>query len=138
MPGTFGTVGAIPIVLFMSRLDPVLYAVLTTAFILLAFRVCSEAERIFGDKDPSKVVIDEIAGYMVAMFWVPISPASVLVGFLLFRVFDIIKPFPAGYFDKQAWGGVSVVLDDVAAGVYANLALRVIIVLTQGTAGGAG
>lgn len=135
MPGTFGTIGAIPVVLLMSKLAPVFYALGAAAFILLSFRVCSEAERIFASKDPSKVVIDEIAGTMVTFFWVPISPATVLVGFLLFRLFDIIKPFPAGYFDRSSWGGVSVVLDDVAAGVYANVALRVIILITGGSAG---
>ena len=75
-------------------------------------------------QDAPSIVIDEIAGFLVAMLWIPFSAFYVGIGFLIFRLLDVLKPFPARWIDKNVFGGWGIVLDDVAAGVYANLILQ--------------
>jgi len=86
-----------------------------------------QGERIFGDKDPPCIVIDEIAGFQWAMFLVGPTVLHVFAGFVLFRFFDILKVFPAGYLQKWLPGGFGVVTDDVVAGMYSNIALLLLI-----------
>ena len=92
----------------------------------LACWIAGKAERILGEKDSPNIVIDEVTGYLVAMAWLPPSPACLAAGFLFFRVLDIIKPPPAGWINTQMTGGLAVVLDDAVAGMYTNLLLRLI------------
>lgn len=86
------------------------------------------AERHYGRTDPGAVVLDEVIGMMMTLWLVPVSWKGVLVGFLLFRVFDIVKPFPARWCERLH-GGLGVMADDAVAGVYGNLALRLILVI---------
>jgi phosphatidylglycerophosphatase A len=86
------------------------------------------AERHFGKHDPGQVVIDEVAGMLITLFLNPAGWFSAAVGFLLFRAADIVKPFPARRFERLP-GGLGIMADDVMAGIYANLALRVILAL---------
>jgi len=135
--GTVGTVGAIPLYLALARLPLPLYLLTTAAFTLLACWISDRAEAEFGEKDSGKIVIDEVAGYLVTMAGIPQAfpeprqaiPA-LLAGFLFFRLFDIVKPPPARWFDRSLKNGYGVVLDDIAAGVYAcaatHIALRFI------------
>jgi len=125
--GTVGTLAAIPLYLLLQRLSLPLYLVTVTAFIVFACWVAGLAERIFNEPDSSKIVIDEVAGYLVTMIAVPLSLKSVLLGFFLFRLFDITKVPPARYFDRQVKNGYGVVLDDVVAGIYACLALHLLL-----------
>ncbi|HEY5512589.1 MAG TPA: phosphatidylglycerophosphatase A [Geomonas sp.] len=125
--GTVGTLGAIPLYLALARLPLPLYLLSTVAFTLFACWVSGHAEQLFGEKDSGKIVIDEVAGYLVTMIAVPISWQSVLAGFLLFRLFDIVKPQPARWFDQSLKNGYGVVLDDVAAGVYACVATHLLL-----------
>jgi phosphatidylglycerophosphatase A len=125
--GTVGTLGAIPLCLALARLPLPLYLLSTVAFTLFACWVSGHAEQLFGEKDSGKIVIDEVAGYLVTMIAVPLSWQSVLAGFLLFRLFDIVKPQPARWFDQSLKNGYGVVLDDVAAGVYACVATHLIL-----------
>lgn len=81
---------------------------------------------LFSNKDPRQVVIDEVCGYFVTMFLVPLSVTSVVLGFFLFRAFDILKPPPARQFEDLP-GGIGIVADDLMAGVYANIVLQVVI-----------
>lgn len=126
--GTVGTLGAIPFYLALARLPLALYLLSTVAFTLFACWVAGHAERVFAEHDSGKIVIDEVAGYLVTMIGVPPSWQGVALGFFLFRLFDITKPQPARWFDRSLKNGYGVVLDDVAAGLYAcaatHLALR--------------
>jgi phosphatidylglycerophosphatase A len=121
--GTVGTLAAIPFYLVLAPLSLPLYLVTLTAFIFLASWVSGRAEIIFGEQDSGKIVIDEVAGYLVTMTAIPLDWRYVLAGFFLFRFFDIVKIQPARWFDQKLKNGYGVVLDDVAAGLYAWLAL---------------
>jgi phosphatidylglycerophosphatase A len=97
------------------------------AFTSLACYVSNKAERMFGEKDTSLIVIDEMVGFQWTMFLVAPTVLHVFIGFILFRLFDIFKIFPAGYFQRRLPGGYGVVIDDVVAGMYANIAFLLII-----------
>jgi phosphatidylglycerophosphatase A len=125
--GTVGTLGAIPLFLLLARLPLPLYLLTVVALIPLAAWVAGRAGIMFGEHDSGKIVIDEVVGYLVTMAAVPATWQNVLAGFLLFRLFDIVKIPPASTFDRQLKNGWGVVLDDVAAGVYAWLALRLLL-----------
>ena len=86
------------------------------------------AERYFGGIDPGHVVIDEVVGMLITLAFVPVGWSAAAAGFVLFRIFDVIKPYPAGRFERLH-GGLGVMADDVMAGVYANLALRLLMSL---------
>ncbi|RNC71808.1 MAG: phosphatidylglycerophosphatase A [Desulfuromonadales bacterium] len=122
--GTVGTLGAIPLYLALARLPLGLYLATLVPFIFLSAWISSGAERVFGEKDSGKIVIDEVAGYLVTMAGAPAGWRSVVIGFFLFRFFDIVKVPPARYFDRQVKNGWGVVLDDVVAGLYACAALH--------------
>jgi len=122
-PGTFGTLGAIPLYLALSRLPPGAYVAATFAFSALAVVAADRAGRYWRIPDASPIVIDEVAGYLLTMALVPFSWPSALAGFVLFRIFDVTKPWPASAFDRVK-NGFGVVLDDLAAGVWAWAALR--------------
>ena len=93
--------------------------------ILLAVWVAHQAERLLKEKDPGCIVIDEIAGMCVTMLAIPLTITTGLAGFFLFRFYDIIKPPPAKQMEKRLTGGWGVVMDDVIAGIMANLSLRI-------------
>jgi phosphatidylglycerophosphatase A len=91
----------------------------------------SAAERHFGGTDPGPVVIDEVVGMLVTLAFIPVGVTAAIAGFVLFRIFDVIKPYPADRLE-QLHGGLGVMADDAMAGVYANLSLRVAIWLSAG------
>ena len=122
--GTVGTLAAIPLYILLARLPLPLYIATIVPFFFFSCWIASRSEAIFGEKDSGKIVIDEVTGYLVTMTAVPVSWQGMLLGFLLFRFFDIIKPEPARYFDRKVKNGYGVVLDDVAAGVYSCLLLH--------------
>lgn len=126
-PGTAGTLVGIPLYWVFSFFSWPIWMITVLAFTFLAWRVADEAERIFGRKDAPCIVIDEIAGLQWTLFLVSPTVLHVALGFLLFRLFDIVKPFPARLFENRLPGGCGVVADDLAAGVYANLVLQVLI-----------
>lgn len=124
--GTVGTLAAIPFYLLLARLPQHLYLITLVAFFFFACWVSGEAERIFDEKDSGKIVIDEVIGYLVTMAAVAPSWTNVIVGFFLFRFFDIVKVAPARYFDRQMKNGWGVVLDDVVAGCYSCVLLYLV------------
>lgn len=126
-PGTAGTLVGIPLYWVFSTLPWPIWLITVLAFTFLAWRVADEAERVFDRKDAPCIVIDEIAGLQWTLFLVVPTVLHVALGFLLFRLFDIVKPFPARLFENRLPGGCGVVADDLAAGVYANLVLQVLI-----------
>jgi phosphatidylglycerophosphatase A len=125
-PGTAGTLVAIPLSLLLNRVagHSLALALLTLAAVIaVGFWSADNAEAIFGEKDAPRIVIDEIAGFMVANFAAPQSVSTILAAFILFRFFDIIKPYPARRAERMP-GGVGVVMDDLVAGVYSLLVVR--------------
>ena len=125
-PGTAGTLAAIPIYLLFYQLGDLAYLLLFLALLPISFTISARAEKLFGAKDSGMIVIDEIAGYLVTMFMIPLSVEYIIIGFFLFRFFDITKIYPASAAEKMG-GGPGVVMDDVVAGIYANLSLRLLI-----------
>lgn len=124
--GTVGTLAAIPLYLLMAKLPIFVYIVVLVLFTLLSCRISGQAEVIFGEKDSSRIVIDEVVGYLVTMIAAPVGWKGVVLGFFLFRFFDITKIPPARYFDRNLKNGYGVVLDDVVAGIYSCVALHLL------------
>ena len=124
-PGTFGSLLGLPIYYVMSffPLPAVFFALM--GFIVFASWIAGEAEKALDDKDPGCIVIDEIAGMAITFFALDFSWTIGIAGFVLFRFFDILKPFPIRYLEKRYSGGFGVVIDDVAAGLMSNLVLRI-------------
>ena len=125
-PGTLGTLVAIPIYYFLSEIPSPLYEITLVGFFFLSVWISENAERLFGKEDDQRIVIDEVIGFLITMLWVPKTIRFIIIGFFLFRFFDILKPFPIRRLEKGFKGGFGVVLDDVAAGIYANIILRLI------------
>ena len=123
-PGTAGTVVGVCFFWCFSKFPPLLYLLTLLSFIFLSAWIAEGAEKFFQQKDARAIVIDEIAGFLVTMLWIPFTVINVGIGFLIFRILDILKPYPAGWIDRNLSGGWGIVLDDVAAGIYANLILQ--------------
>ncbi|HEY6010235.1 MAG TPA: phosphatidylglycerophosphatase A [Nitrospirota bacterium] len=123
-PGTAGTVVAVLLYLAMARLSPAVYGVFCVLIFLVGIWAAGRAEVLLGKRDSPSIVVDEIAGYLVAMFLVPPAWGFVAAGFVLFRIFDILKPWPLGRL-QDLHGGPGVMLDDIGAGVYTNLLLQI-------------
>lgn len=128
-PGTVGTLAGIPCFYLLSRLPWPLALLTLVALLMLSFWAAGVAGRIYGVVDDGRIVIDELVGYLVTVFALPFSWPTALLGFFWFRLFDITKPPPASWFDKKMKNGVGVVLDDVMAGIYAAVALRLCLYL---------
>jgi phosphatidylglycerophosphatase A len=129
MPGTFGSLVGVAIFLALVRI-PVLVVLSIAVITLAGIWAGSRTEELSGRKDPGKVVIDEVAGQMIALFplilftrW---STVAVIVSFTLFRFFDIVKPYPAGRFERLK-GGLGIMCDDLVAGVYAAVIVSIIL-----------
>ena len=127
VPGTAGTVVGIPLYWLFSFFPWPIWLISILAFTCLAWYVSDEAERLFGRKDAPCIVMDVIAGFQWTLFLVTPTVSHVALGFVLFRLFDIVKPFPARLFQDRLPGGCGVVADDLAAGLYANLVLQALI-----------
>jgi phosphatidylglycerophosphatase A len=125
-PGTLGTLIAIPVYYFLSEIPSPLYEITLVGFFFLSVWISENAEIFFRKKDDPRIVIDEMMGFLITMLWVPRTILSVVMGFILFRFFDILKPFPIRRLEKRWKGGFGVVLDDVVAGVYTNIILQII------------
>jgi len=125
MPGTCGSLVGVGLFWLLKDLHAAPYLVTIATFTVFACWVAGQADLVMGTKDNQKIVIDEIVGIFVTMALVPVSWKSLLAGFVLFRIFDIWKPFPVRLLQDKVPGGWGVVGDDVMAGVYANLILQV-------------
>jgi phosphatidylglycerophosphatase A len=125
-PGTLGTLLAIPVYYFLSNISSPIYEITLIGFFFLSVWISENAEIFFGKKDDQRIVIDEMMGFLITMLWVPKTTHFIVIGFFLFRLFDILKPFPIRRLEKRLKGGYGVVLDDVMAGVYANIILHLV------------
>ena len=126
-PGTWGSLAALPLAaLLMWGASPLVYM----GFCLFLFPIGTYAaevyERKHGGHDHSEIVIDEVLGMLITLTCLPLTWRSLVLGFGLFRFFDILKPFPISYLDKNVRGGLGVMVDDVLAGLFANIILQVI------------
>ncbi len=127
-PGTFGTLAALPLVWIMGQLRSVPggESLFLICFVLIAIWIADRAEILLGAKDPGCIVIDEMAGFCVGLTLVPLTVTTLAAGFAAFRFFDIKKPGPVRYFERNFKGGAGVVLDDIMAGVLAAFLLKII------------
>ena len=126
-PGTAGTLIGIPLYLVFSAMPWPLWLITVAAFTCLAWYCSDAGERLFGRKDAPCIVIDEIAGLQWTLVFIEPTVVHVALGFVLFRLLDIVKPFPARLFQERLPGGLGVVADDLAAAVYGNVVLRLAI-----------
>ena len=131
-PGTFGSIIGLPFCFLLSKTKLSVAILFILIFIFFAIWISNRAEKILKQNDPGCIVIDEIAGIMVTFFGLPFNTISVAAGFVIFRFFDILKPFPIRYMEKRITGGVGVVTDDLMAGVYSNIIMRLLF-MTTGT-----
>ncbi len=123
-PGTFGTLAAVPIYLLLQPLGPWAYPAVVAGITLLGVWLCQVTSRDLGVHDHPGIVLDEIAGYLITMIAAPPGWAWMVTGFVLFRFFDIIKPWPIRWVDRHVHGGLGIMLDDVLAAVFAWLVLQ--------------
>ncbi len=130
-PGTFGTLWGVLIYYLIQPRLSILWFIGLIGFILIAIYLSAEAEKGLGEHDSSKIVIDEVVGYLVAVFALPFTTLNLILSFVLFRAFDILKPFPIRRIDQRLPGGWGVVLDDVMAGIFANLVLQLFLFLRR-------
>ncbi len=118
--GTFGTLAAIPIYVAAHYYSVTVFVILTLVSIVAGIYLCERTTKALGVNDHSAIVWDEFAGFFVTMLWVPMNVSTIVAGFFLFRLFDIVKPWPASYVDKKIHSGLGVMMDDVIAGLYAS------------------
>ena len=131
-PGTIGSAAGLLFYLAVWWAQSPLFEV---ALILGLFAVGiwagTTAERYFGGIDPGPIVMDEVVGMLITLAFIPVGITGALIGFVLFRIFDVLKPFPAGRLEKLH-GGLGVMADDAMAAIYANIALRLVLYLRPG------
>jgi phosphatidylglycerophosphatase A len=125
-PGTFGTLAAIPIFLVIQDLPIYLYVSWLVVTFALGVFWCDRSSRQLGVHDHGGIVWDEFVGFWMTMLMAPAGWIWVLTGFVLFRIFDILKPWPISWLDKKVHGGFGIMVDDLLAGVYACIALQLI------------
>lgn len=126
-PGTVGTLLAIPLWWMSKGLGTVPYLVLASGGFILGIWACNQAMSIVGQHDHPGIVIDEVVGYFAALVVVPADPAWLILSFILFRFFDILKPWPIGWLDRNIGGGFGVMLDDLVAGLFTALIVLVFL-----------
>ncbi|RUO68396.1 phosphatidylglycerophosphatase A [Idiomarina ramblicola] len=123
-PGTFGTLVGIPLVFLLASLSWWEYLLALVVMTLAGIWICQYTAKAMGEHDHPAIVWDEIVGYAVAMFALPVEPVWLLAAFILFRIFDIWKPGPIGWADKKLHGGSGIMMDDVFAGIFSAVLLH--------------
>lgn len=128
-PGTVGTLVGVLFYLPMTTLSGPIYFGMTMVFFLLGIYLCEVTANHLGVHDHGGIVWDEIVGFLISMIMIPPDWRFMLLGFVLFRLFDIWKPCPISYLDDKVSGGLGIMLDDVLAGVYALIILQISVYL---------
>ncbi len=127
-PGTVGTAAAvIPYLLWIQFLSPVWFLVLLAVTFVIGVWLCERTSEDLGVHDHSGIVWDEFVGYWLTMFLAPQGWEWALVGFVLFRFFDVLKPWPVKWADRRVAGGFGIMIDDVLAGIYAWICMLILI-----------
>lgn len=130
-PGTAGSLVGLVLVFLIHNRPLILYTIVVLAVFALGVHSADRMEGATGEKDDQRIVIDEIAGMLVAGFLLPSAPGYWISGFLLFRALDVMKPFPARWIEQNLVGGWGIMLDDTVAGLYTNLILQGVSALVQ-------
>jgi phosphatidylglycerophosphatase A len=125
-PGTFGTLAAIPLFLLMQPLSLTAYIAITVLLSLLGIWACDLYSKALGVHDHQSIVWDEVAGYLITMIAAPTGWQWVLIGFALFRLYDIWKPWPIRLLDERVGGGFGIMIDDILAGVYGFVTMMIL------------
>jgi phosphatidylglycerophosphatase A len=123
-PGTAGTLAAVPLWYLLAQTPLAMYLLLVLLAFVIGIWLCGRTSRDLGVHDHGGIVWDEFVGYWITMIAVPVDWIWALVGFILFRLFDIWKPWPIGPVDRHVHGGLGIMLDDVLAGIMAALVLQ--------------
>lgn len=135
-PGTAGTLVAIPFIWAFAQSTVLVYAMLTLVCVVAGITICGtvaktlaspDSEQGHPEQDHPAIVWDEITGMMLTMVFIPVHATTLAVGFILFRLFDIWKPWPISYLDRQLHGGLGIMLDDIVAAIFANIILRILL-----------
>jgi len=125
-PGTFGTLIAVPFYLFLSTYSNTTYLIITILFTVFSVWLCEKVSREIHIQDHQGMCIDEIVGYLVTMLYAPYGWGWIILGFILFRIFDIWKPWPIRQIDHQMQNGFGMILDDTIAGIYSMILIQLL------------
>ncbi len=125
-PGTFGTLVGIPLYMVMQSLPVLTYGLITMILFLVGIWICDHTTRKLGVHDHPGIVWDEIVGYLVTMIMAPPGWLWIITGFILFRIFDILKPWPIKIIDQQISGGFGIMFDDLIAGLFALICMKLL------------
>ena len=126
MKKRYGQIAAIPLFLLLAPLDNMIYLTLIILMSVTGVYICGKAAKDAGVHDHGAIVWDEFVGLLITMFLMPVTWQTILVGFALFRFFDILKPWPISYLDKNCHGGLGIMLDDIVAGIAAWVCMMLI------------
>jgi phosphatidylglycerophosphatase A len=126
-PGTWGSLVGLLLFFLLHTLNLQIYLAVVAAIFVIGTFAAGEAEKIMDRKDPGLVVIDEIVGILITMIAIPATPLAMALGFVLFRIFDIWKPFPIRLIDQRFHGGLGIMLDDIVAGIFSLVILQVLV-----------
>jgi len=124
-PGTAGTLITVPLFLLMQQAELHIYAVITLLITVAGVWICSYTANKLGVHDHPSIVIDEVAGFLITMFAAPVGWVWIVLGFVFFRFFDALKPWPISWLDKNLKGGIGIMMDDVVAGLVSLLLLQI-------------
>ena len=131
-PGTFGSLIGLPLCFLLAGIQLPPAIILALLFIGFAVWVSNAAEKILKKKDPGCIVIDEVCGMVITLIGLPFNLTTAVIGFIIFRILDILKPFPIRTLDRRLSGGIGIVADDVAAGIFANIILSILLYISNG------
>ena len=129
IPGTFGSLAGV-VLFYLVKITALNYILIISTVIAVGFLVSGQAEKAMQKKDPRCVVIDEVAGMLLSLMFLPYDIKLVVIAFILFRVLDTLKPYPAGRLERLK-GSVGIMSDDLIAGLYTNLILQVVLKVTS-------
>ncbi|MCQ8849522.1 phosphatidylglycerophosphatase A [Alteromonas stellipolaris] len=129
MPGTFGSAAAIPLLILSANMPVMVFIAFTVFASIFGIYLCGKTADDMQVHDHGSIVWDEVAGMFITFLFVPITAPSLLAGFVLFRIFDILKPWPIGPIDKRLHGGTGIMLDDIVAGAMACACLHIMMIM---------
>ncbi len=130
IPGTIGSIGAVPVYMLMSLFEAEYQVIFVCIITISAIWSSDRGEQLLGSNDPGLIVVDEVSGFLLTVLFIPLTFFNVLAGLFLFRLFDIVKPYPIKAIEKLR-GGFGIVFDDILAGFYAHLSLLLILYLLK-------
>lgn len=129
MPGTFGSLAGL-LIFYLVRANTWLHVLLTFVLLIAGFLFAGKAERVLNRKDSPRIVIDEVVGMLISLLFLPYGLKIAISGFVLFRILDTLKPFPAGLL-QDLKGSKGVMADDIIAGLYTNVILQIVVRLAS-------